>query len=65
MFIFALCDHKSNKVPQEDLVLVEIWLLIVADSDHGVENLHVAAWMEENLGPLCGSYIWGRCVYNM
>ena len=30
--------------------------------DHGVKNLLVAAWMEENLGPFCGSYIWGRCV---
>jgi hypothetical protein len=29
-----MCDAKSKKVPQEDLVLVEIWLLIMADSEH-------------------------------
>jgi len=29
--------------------------------DHGTENLAVAAWMEENRGSQCGSYIWGRC----
>ena len=48
MFIFVWCDHKSKKAPQEDLVLVEIWLLIVVDSEHtnficgmiGVLNLH-------------------------
>jgi hypothetical protein len=40
MFIFVLCDHKSKKAPQEDLVLVEICLLIVADSEH--TNLFVA-----------------------
>jgi hypothetical protein len=34
MFIFILCDPKSKKVPQEDLVLVEMWLLTVADSEH-------------------------------
>jgi hypothetical protein len=34
MFIFVLCGPKSKKAPQEDLVLVEIWLLIVADSEH-------------------------------
>jgi hypothetical protein len=34
MFIFVLCDHKSKNMPQEDLVLVEIWLLTVADSEH-------------------------------
>ena len=34
MFIFVMCDHKSKKAPQEDLVLAEIWLLIVADSEH-------------------------------
>lgn len=28
--------------------------------DHGTENLHVAAWMEENRGLGRGSYIWGR-----
>lgn len=28
--------------------------------DHGVENLLVAAWMEEHLGAQRGSYIWGR-----
>lgn len=30
--------------------------------DHGVENLLVAAWMEQAFGELRGSYIWGRCV---
>jgi hypothetical protein len=34
MFIFVLCDPKSKKVPEEDPVLVEIWLLTVADSEH-------------------------------
>jgi len=34
MFTFVMYDHKSKKAPQEDLVLVEIWLLIVADSEH-------------------------------
>jgi hypothetical protein len=34
MFIFVVCDHKSKKATQEDLVLVEIWLLIVADREH-------------------------------
>ena len=29
MFIFVLCDPKSKNAPQKDLVLVEIWLLIV------------------------------------
>jgi hypothetical protein len=28
--------------------------------DHGTENLMVAQWMEENMGPDRGSYIWGR-----
>lgn len=28
--------------------------------DHGVENILVAAWMEENQGTRRGSYIWGR-----
>lgn len=28
--------------------------------DHGVENLGVARYMEENFGPSRGSYIWGR-----
>lgn len=28
--------------------------------DHGLENLFVAAWMGEHLGPHRGSYIWGR-----
>lgn len=31
--------------------------------DHGVENLLVAAYMEEVMGALRGSYIWGRRVY--
>ena len=30
--------------------------------DHGVENLLVAAWMEQYVGEMRGSYIWGRCV---
>jgi hypothetical protein len=30
--------------------------------DHGTENLHVAAYMEETCGIERGSYIWGRCV---
>ena len=34
MFTFVMYDHKSKKAPQEDLVLVEIWVLIVADSEH-------------------------------
>ena len=28
--------------------------------DHGVENLLVAAWMEQHCGERRGSYIWGR-----
>ena len=29
--------------------------------DHGVENIQVAAWMEELYGPdYRGAYIWGR-----
>lgn len=28
--------------------------------DHGVENLGVAHYMEENFGVERGSYIWGR-----
>lgn len=28
--------------------------------DHGVENVAVAAWMEEHKGADRGSYIWGR-----
>jgi hypothetical protein len=34
MFIFVLCDHKSTKAPQEDLVLAEIWMLTAVDSEH-------------------------------
>jgi hypothetical protein len=34
MFILVLCDPKSKKAPQEDVVLAEIWLLTVADSEH-------------------------------
>jgi hypothetical protein len=30
--------------------------------DHGVENILVAAWMEEFRGTRRGSYIWGRLV---
>lgn len=30
--------------------------------DHGVENVRVAEWMEENQGGGRGSYIWGRFV---
>ncbi|KAG8691154.1 hypothetical protein FRC11_006349 [Ceratobasidium sp. 423] len=32
--------------------------------DHGVENVGVASWMEENRGHDRGSYIWGRSVHN-
>lgn len=28
--------------------------------DHGIENVQVAAWMEEHVGQFRGSYIWGR-----
>ena len=28
--------------------------------DHGIENILVATWMEENRGVRQGSYIWGR-----
>jgi hypothetical protein len=34
MFMFVFCDHKSKNAPQEDLVLAEIWLLTVANSEH-------------------------------
>lgn len=30
--------------------------------DHGVENIKVAAWMEEYRGTARGSYIWGRYI---
>jgi hypothetical protein len=30
--------------------------------DHGVENIEIAAWMEEHCGQRRGSYIWGRYV---
>ena len=30
--------------------------------DHGVENILVAAWIEEFHGTQRGSYIWGRFV---
>ncbi|KAJ3507942.1 hypothetical protein NMY22_g16776 [Coprinellus aureogranulatus] len=33
--------------------------------DHGVENLQVAAWMEQNCGERRGSYLWGRSVHNV
>ncbi|KAL0565068.1 hypothetical protein V5O48_016964 [Marasmius crinis-equi] len=33
--------------------------------DHGVENLGVARYMEENFGVERGSYIWGRSVHNI
>ncbi|KAK7018052.1 hypothetical protein VNI00_018425 [Paramarasmius palmivorus] len=33
--------------------------------DHGVENLDVARYMEENYGVERGSYIWGRSVHNI
>ncbi|CAE6411338.1 unnamed protein product [Rhizoctonia solani] len=32
--------------------------------DHGVENVQVAAWMEQHQGHGRGSYIWGRSVHN-
>ncbi|QRV95011.1 integrase core domain protein [Ceratobasidium sp. AG-Ba] len=32
--------------------------------DHGVENIGVAAWMEDNQGHGRGSYIFGRSVHN-
>jgi len=31
--------------------------------DHGVENILVAAWIEEFRGTQRGSYIWGRFVF--
>jgi len=31
--------------------------------DHGVENILVAAWIEEFCGTQRGSYIWGRFVF--
>ncbi|KAJ3512101.1 hypothetical protein NLJ89_g3717 [Agrocybe chaxingu] len=33
--------------------------------DHGVENILVAAWMEDRRGRHRGSYIWGRSVHNV
>ena len=32
--------------------------------DHGTENIHVAARMEQVRGTKQGSYIWGRYVLN-
>lgn len=31
--------------------------------DHGTENIETACWMEDNVGPGRGSYIWGRCAF--
>jgi len=46
MCIFVLCDHKSRKAPQEDLVLVEIWLLIVAVN---TPILMTLAWLVDTI----------------
>ncbi|KAL5537303.1 hypothetical protein ACEPAF_1126 [Sanghuangporus sanghuang] len=33
--------------------------------DHGIENLLIAAWMEQFRGTEQGAYIWGRSVHNI
>ena len=40
MFMPVLCDLKSKKAPQEDLVLAGIWLLTVVDSEQPILFWH-------------------------
>jgi hypothetical protein len=65
-FITGIRAHNNNKA---ETVLALFFDCITAHGmpsrvwgDHGVENVAVAAWMEEKRGRGRGSYIWGRFV---
>lgn len=62
--ITALRAHNNNRAQTVlDLFLSAIAQFAVPSrvrGDHGLENLFVAAWMEQHMGFRRGSYIWGR-----
>ncbi|THH19575.1 hypothetical protein EW146_g1603 [Bondarzewia mesenterica] len=49
LFLSAIPDHE---IPSR------------VRGDHGMENVKVAEWMEQNRGTGRGSYIWGQSVHN-
>jgi hypothetical protein len=65
-FIVGLRAHNNNRADTVFQFFRQIIQVHGCPSrvrgDHGVENVKVASFMEEQMGPNRGSYIWGRCV---
>jgi hypothetical protein len=63
-FVVGLRAHNNNRAATvlhffQDIISVHGCPSRVR-GDHGVENVRVADYMEERMGPNRGSYIWGR-----
>ena len=68
MFYYSGLRASNNNTGQTvlDLFLQAVRVYGVPNrlrGDHGVENILVAAWIEEFRGTGRGSYIWGRQVF--
>ena len=63
-FVVGLRAHNNNRADSVLRFFMEIIGVHSCPSrvrgDHGVENVKVAGFMEERMGPNRGSYIWGR-----
>jgi hypothetical protein len=63
-FIVGLRAHNNNRAATVLSFFLDIISVHGCPSrvrgDHGVENVRVADYMEEKMGPDRGSYIWGR-----
>ena len=63
-FVVGLRAHNNNRAS----TMLDFFLQIISvhgcpsrvRGDHGVENVRVADYMEDRMGPDWGSYIWGR-----
>lgn len=63
-FVVGLRAHDNNRAA----TVLDFFLQIISvhgcpsrvRGDHGVENVRVADYMEDRMGPDRGSYIWGR-----